>query len=158
MQFTESQQFPDWLRYGLVLMTLVTMYLMFIEKTHILLSVSGSIILTIVAATFFFWNLQTTINSQAITIEIKPFVKKIIPLKDIEDWEVRRYGPIAEFGGWGVRFSGNGTAYNVRGSIGLDTEITSGKKLLIGTQKGEEIKRLLRSKIPDKEREMDTSG
>ena len=153
MQFTESQRFPDWLRYGLVLMTLVTMYLMFIENTHILLSVSGSIILTVVAATFFFWNQQTTINSRTITIEIKPVVKKVIPLTEVKDWEVRRYGPIAEFGGWGVRFSGNGTAYNVRGNIGLDMEISSGKKLLIGTQKGEEIKRLLRSTIADKERD-----
>ncbi len=155
MQFTESQHFPDWLRYGLILMTLVTTYIMVIENTHLLLLVSGSIILFIVAATFFIWNLETTINSQSISVKIKPFVSKVIPLDEVKEWKVRRYGPIAEFGGWGVRFSGTGTAYNVRGNIGLDLLISEDRQLLIGTQKGEEIKKILRSKIPDKEREDD---
>ena len=48
---------------------------------------------------------------------------------------VRKYSPIAEFGGWGYRISFNGgPAYNIAGNMGLQIVFVSGKKLLIGTQ------------------------
>jgi len=124
-------------------------------ETHRLLIGSSAVIMTIVAITFYIWNLQTTIDSRNISIEIKPFVKKSFPLADIKEWEVRRYGPIAEYGGWGVRYSANGTAYNVRGNIGLDLVFNENTKLLIGTQRGKEIKRILKAIIPEKERTID---
>ncbi|MBK8703741.1 MAG: hypothetical protein IPN33_08970 [Saprospiraceae bacterium] len=58
---------------------------------------------------------------------------------------VRQYKPIAEFGGWGLRYSmsGKGRALNVSGNMGLQLEFKDGKKLLIGTQKPKEIELVL---------------
>jgi hypothetical protein len=58
---------------------------------------------------------------------------------------VREYSPLGEYGGWGIRYtiSGAGKAYNISGKIGLQLEFTTGKKVLIGTHKGEEIKEIL---------------
>ncbi len=157
MRFSESQLFPAWLRYGLPLITICSVAIMITTQTHALLIGSAALILGIVAATFFIWNLETTIDTQNITIQIKPFVKKSFPIKNIKEWEVRQYGPIAEFGGWGVRYGfKDTTAYNVSGNIGLDLVIKENTKILIGTQRGQEIKRILKTIIPEKEKTLDS--
>jgi len=58
------------------------------------------------------------------------------------------YYPISEFGGWGLRGGfffnkGKEKAVNVSGDIGIQLIFKNGKKLLIGTQKKEEAKRVL---------------
>jgi TATA-box binding protein (TBP) (component of TFIID and TFIIIB) len=58
---------------------------------------------------------------------------------------VREYAPLSEYGGWGLRYSVNhGKAYNVSGNQGVQLFFTNGKKLLIGTQKPEEITAILK--------------
>ncbi|MBX2959059.1 MAG: hypothetical protein KF732_03800 [Flavobacteriales bacterium] len=54
---------------------------------------------------------------------------------------VRQYSPLTEYGGWGIRLGlfGKGTAYNVSGNKGLQLEFTNNKKLLIGTNKPNEL-------------------
>jgi hypothetical protein len=63
----------------------------------------------------------------------------------IANVNVHQYKPIAEFGGWGLRYSitGKGRALNVSGNMGMQIEFKDGKKLLIGTQKPKEIERVL---------------
>ena len=58
---------------------------------------------------------------------------------------VRKYSPLADYGGWGLRFSmsGQGKAYNVSGNVGLQLEFSNGKKLLIGTRKPDELSSVL---------------
>jgi hypothetical protein len=84
--------------------------------------------------------------------------------EDIENAYPRKYNPILEYGGWGYRAgwgvnlgtkirvgigskSGfrKGTAYNMRGNIGLQLELKNGKKVLIGTQRGAEIEEILKA-------------
>ncbi|MBK9224473.1 MAG: hypothetical protein IPO23_07190 [Flavobacterium sp.] len=54
---------------------------------------------------------------------------------------VRQYSPLMEYGGWGLRLGlfGNGKAFNVSGDKGLQLEFTDNKKLLIGTNRPEEL-------------------
>lgn len=56
---------------------------------------------------------------------------------------VRKYSPMAEYGGWGLRFGFGGKAYNISGNQGLQLEFTNNKKLLIGTQKPQELEEAL---------------
>jgi hypothetical protein len=58
---------------------------------------------------------------------------------------VRQYKPVMEYGGWGIRLGifGKGKAFNVSGNKGLQLEFTDHKKLLIGTNKPEEISETL---------------
>lgn len=60
---------------------------------------------------------------------------------------VREYKPIREYGGWGWRLGlgGQGRALSVKGNYGLQLELKTGKKILFGTQKPEEIKKVLAS-------------
>ena len=58
---------------------------------------------------------------------------------------VRQYNPVAEYGGWGLRFGmfGKGKAFNVSGDKGLQLIFTDDSKLLIGTQKPDELSKVL---------------
>lgn len=64
----------------------------------------------------------------------------------VERLYIREYKPLKEYGGWGLRFGlfGNGMAYNVAGNVGLQLVLKSGRRLLIGTQRGEELKQILK--------------
>jgi hypothetical protein len=88
--------------------------------------------------------LYTEISSESIRYRFYPFIQrdKIIYWEEIEKAYVRKYKPIWEFGGWGIRlgFRGKGRAFNMKGNYGLQLEFKNGKNLLIGTQKPEEIK------------------
>lgn len=59
---------------------------------------------------------------------------------------VRQYAPIAEYGGWGLRIGagGKGRAFSVSGDKGLQLEFTDNKKLLIGTNKPDELTEVLK--------------
>ena len=61
--------------------------------------------------------------------------------KDIIHYEIRKYKPIAEYGGWGIRVGRGkrGSAYNVSGNMGLQLQLADGKKFLIGTQQPESL-------------------
>lgn len=87
--------------------------------------------------------LRVTITEKGIICHFWPFFRKqrVISQAEILQWEVRQYKPIAEYGGWGVRWgnSKTGDAYNVRGNQGLQLVLKSGKRLLIGTQRPEAI-------------------
>lgn len=62
-----------------------------------------------------------------------------IPLTELKSYKVRNYSPIKEYGGWGIRYGVKGKAYNVSGNRGVQLELLNGKRLLIGSQKPEEL-------------------
>ncbi len=65
---------------------------------------------------------------------------KTISTSEIERFEIRKYKPIMEYGGWGIRsWSKNDRAYNTSGNIGLQLYLKSGKKILLGTQRKQAI-------------------
>ena len=83
---------------------------------------------------FYRMKLITTINEDGINIIFAPFTNFIIPFNKIKKYQIRQYRPIIEYRGWGIRYSKYGKAYNVSGKIGLQIELSNGKRLLIGTQ------------------------
>lgn len=58
---------------------------------------------------------------------------------DIEKYYARDYKPIMEYGGWGIRYGAGGKAYNMSGNKSVQLILKNGKKLLIGSQKPEEL-------------------
>ena len=67
----------------------------------------------------------------------------VIPFANIEKCYVRQFRPIMEYGGWGLRFSRHGTAYIMRGKVGVQLELKDGKKVLIGSQRSEELQQAI---------------
>lgn len=95
------------------------------------------LVLAAVGALFFFAKLETRIDDTGITIRYFPFqrVYYYVRWDEIEEIHIRKYSPLFEYGGWGLRYSlTNGKAYNVSGNKGLQLKLKSGKKFLIGTQ------------------------
>lgn len=110
--------------------------------------VIGSIIL--VYGLIFSFKLRTRIDEKGIHYRFMPFHLsiKLIEWDELNNAYVRKYDPISEFGGWGMKGGllwkkSKGVAFNVKGDIGLQLELQNGKKILIGTQKEEEVKRVL---------------
>jgi hypothetical protein len=90
---------------------------------------------------FWFIRLITEIDKEEIRINFFPFVKKQISWKEIKSVEIVNYG----FVGWGIRlWTKYGTVYNTKGNRGLAIELLNGEKYLIGTQRENEVKEMIK--------------
>jgi hypothetical protein len=94
------------------------------------------------------WSLKlyTRIDAEGVHFRMTPFhfKEQVIYWDEIDQIHVRKYSPILEYGGWGIRVGlRNGRAYNVRGNYGIQIVKKNGKRLLLGTQKPDEAARHL---------------
>jgi|SRR3954447_2251190 hypothetical protein len=104
-----------------------------------------TILLTILFINF---RLETQIKKDGVYVRFFPFHLSFRHY----NWDkvsksfVRQYNPIGEYGGWGLRLGlfGKGKALSVSGDKGLQLEFTDNKKLLIGTNKPEELTEALK--------------
>ena len=101
--------------------------------------------------------LQTYINDEGVFVRYFPFQFRYT----LYDWNtitasyVRKYKPISEYGGWGIRIGMKATkAYTVSGNMGLQLILKNGKKFLIGTNKPVDLEEVL-LKLEKKERMKD---
>lgn len=98
---------------------------------------------------FFKLKLETVITRDGIYVKFFPFYLKFkhYSWEEIQNLYVRKYNPIMEFGGWGLRGFGRNRALNVSGNMGLQLELKEGKRLLIGTKKAEELADVIKQLI-----------
>lgn len=91
-------------------------------------------------ALFWFGRLITEVRRDGLYFCFFPFHLsfKKIPFTQIRKYEVRTYSP-AEYGGWGIRGWSDDMVYNVSGNRGVQLELVNGKRLLIGSQRPEEL-------------------
>jgi len=88
----------------------------------------------------FLVKMETVIDSKQISVRHLLFVHSTFKWEDIESAEIIKYG----FVGYGIRISVNhGTVYNVKGNQGLFLKLKNGKKRLIGTQRPEELNKVI---------------
>ena len=86
--------------------------------------------------------MRLQVNKDGISIRYFPFINKNFKWNDVAEYEVLTYNPVKDYGGWGLRYNWKkkGKAYTVSGSYGLSLTLQEGKKVLIGTDKPEELK------------------
>ena len=84
--------------------------------------------------------LRTVIDATGLHARYFPFVNRTFPLEEIVAWDVMEYDPM-EYGGWGVRGFPDkyGWAYSVHGRQGVRITFTNGNRLMLGTQRPEEL-------------------
>jgi hypothetical protein len=89
--------------------------------------------------------LQVRIDTDSINYRFSPMHLKYRTIKrsDIEKMDVITYDPMQDYGGWGIRFGSKGKAYTAKGNHGLYIQLFTGKNILIGTSKPEELQRFL---------------
>jgi hypothetical protein len=83
--------------------------------------------------------LLVEVREDGVYIHFVPLARQTVPFGDIVGCEVRTYRPLREYGGWGVKYGRGGKAYNVSGNRGVQLKLSSGKGLLIGSQRPEEL-------------------
>ncbi|MDJ0960915.1 MAG: hypothetical protein QNJ88_09670 [Acidimicrobiia bacterium] len=91
--------------------------------------------------------LETSVDAEAVHVRFRGlFVRRRLLLSDIERFEAVTYRPIAEYGGWGIRWRGRGKiAYSVSGKEGVRMELANGKEVLIGSQRADELESVMRT-------------
>ncbi|WP_316811333.1 DUF6141 family protein [Pedobacter heparinus] len=156
--FTEDQKFKQWWVWLIILSMngffLSMVYQQLILKKQVgdrpmadtgLLIASGTILL--VTLLFFYTRFSTRIKKDGIYVKFFPFQfsYKHYNWEMVAKAYIRTYSPLGEYGGWGLRYSisGKGMAYNVSGNKGLQLELNTGKKILIGTNKAAELEAVL---------------
>ncbi len=159
--FTERQKFTQvWLWLILVGSLLVPMaitaYQVMAKGEHFDAATYITAIALPVSILFLMWSfrLDTKIDSEGVHYKFFPFhIKyKTIAWAEISKAYIRQYKPIVEYGGWGIKYGlgDKGKAINVKGNIGFQIELSTKKKVLIGTQEGEAIKAYLIELVKNK--------
>jgi hypothetical protein len=86
-------------------------------------------------------NLTVEVRSDGLYYRFFPFHWSFrrISAETLSKHEVHKYRPIRDYGGWGIRYGRGGKAYNVSGDRGVMLELSDGSRLLIGSQKPEDL-------------------
>ncbi|HWJ25485.1 MAG TPA: hypothetical protein VNS32_03025, partial [Flavisolibacter sp.] len=90
----------------------------------------------------YYIKLETLISDEGVCFRWRPFQKtyRKFDWGEIGKAEIINYG----FVGYGWRLTPYGTIYNVAGDTGLQLHLKSGKKVVLGTQKANELADFLR--------------
>lgn len=155
--FREEQQFREWwwivlilgITIPLIVFSIYALYQQTVRGIPVgdnpapnfvsIIMLLGSIILIWF---YFSLKLEVWIDQEGIHYRFFPLIakNKLISKEEIQRFEIRKYNPILDYGGWGTKgsyLSKKGKAFNVSGDIGLQLYLTNGKKVLFGTQRSQ---------------------
>lgn len=141
--FEEVQQFRQPWLWSLLLILLLAavvglIYGLLYETVLAMSLVVPGLIWGGIAVFLFLVRMTVQVDHHHLHVRFLPLLKDI-PLEDIAEWQTRTYRPLLEYGGWGLRYGWKGWAYNVSGNRGVQLVLTNGKRILIGSQKPEEL-------------------
>lgn len=157
--FKESQQFRQWWHIVFILVSVVPslmmcLYALFQQMVMGVqvgnspapngILIAAFFCLGVVLWMLFSLKLEVWIDQQGIHYRFFPLIlkHKLISKEEIQRFEIRKYKPVLEYGGRGIRTGWGykrGKAYCVDGNIGLQLYLTNGKKVLFGTQRSQAI-------------------
>ncbi|MDH7460949.1 hypothetical protein QEG73_06650 [Chitinophagaceae bacterium 26-R-25] len=85
--------------------------------------------------------LETSVTNKGVTFRWRPFQNKVkqFSWSDIAKAEIVHYG----FVGYGLRITSHGLVYTAGGNTGLKIVLKSGRKIIFGTQRPEELEEVL---------------
>jgi hypothetical protein len=93
---------------------------------------------------FSYLRLVLEVTADQIVIRFRPLHRRTIPLTDVQDFEVRKYSAVKEYGGWGIKgWSQKKVAYNVSGNEGVELTLRDGRQVMLGSQHASELARAI---------------
>jgi hypothetical protein len=157
--FKESQQFRQWWHIVFILVSIVPSMMMCLyvlfqqvvmgEKVGNSPAPNGVMLVAFLGLGVALWmlfslKLEVWIDQQGIHYRFFSLIlkHKLISKEEIQRFEIRKYKPLLEYGGRGIRTGWGykwGKAYCVDGNIGLQLYLQNGKKVLFGTQRSQAI-------------------
>ena len=159
--YTEEQRFGLWLRWLIVASMALTVPISIFSLTImpsgqgssnivplLIVMIAGVFVPIAVALLFGMLKLQTEVRPDGLYVRFFPLHIRFkrFAAEDLSEYYARQYKPILEYGGWGIKGSfKKGGAYNVSGNKGVQLVFKNGKRLLIGSQKAEELEEAIRS-------------
>lgn len=148
MTFKEEQKFRSvWIYFILAVTSIVILWLARndydLKPLHLTIVLSPILIVIYLVE---FSKLFTSISKDGISYRFKPYQRstKFIPWDEIKSIEVKKYNPIRDYGGWGVRVGKAGKGYNTRGNMGIFIQTSDQKTLMLGTQQPEAVQRVIK--------------
>ncbi len=104
-------------------------------------------------ALFYFSQLVTEVRDDGIYIRFSPFHRTFrrTAFTEVKQFEMRTYRSFREYGGHGIRYGSKGKAYNVSGDRGVQIELLNGNRVLIGSQRAEELVQAIQAKYGEQE-------
>ena len=87
------------------------------------------------------------VRDDGLLLHFYPLRRRLIPWSKILECKARTYRPVREYGGWGIRFSRAGIAYNVSGNQGVQLQLRDDRPLLVGSQRAEQLAAAIREHI-----------
>jgi hypothetical protein len=83
---------------------------------------------------------EVTPNEVRVWFGWVPIYRRVVAITSIRGYHVVQYRPIADYGGWGIRAGRDGErVLSARGNRGVRLEFSDGSRLLIGSQRPEEL-------------------
>lgn len=148
--FREVQKFGLWFSVMLVAAvagTIAAVYLgLFQEEAvsrgmFVFIVVVGVLMPAVISGFLLMLRLETEVRGDGLYVRFFPFHRgfKRFTRGDLQEHYACQYRPVREYGGWGIRYGAKGKAYNVSGKEGVQLVLGSGKRLLIGSQRAQEL-------------------
>lgn len=148
--FSENQRFRQFWLWTIIAISVLTSYYALFYQTNPQMTDALVLFLFLLIGlsltlSFYFTELRTRITEEGIYVKFFPFHLKwqYFQWNEIKEFEKKKYRPILEYGGWGIRNGIHGKAYNVSGNMGIQLMFIDGKRLLIGTQKPDDFERTI---------------
>ena len=106
-----------------------------------LVLVVGIVFGVVLPLLFYGMNLTTEVREDGLYYRLFPFHRSFqrIGSSDIRRGQSVSYRPVKDYGGWGIRYGTAGKAYNVSGNRGVQLELRDGRRILMGSQKPEDL-------------------
>jgi len=141
--FEENQKFTQWWLWVILLSFPIISFGPFDDNQlnyyYVLIGFSLPII-------FYIFQLRIKVNKKGLHYQFFPFHIKShsIKLSEIEKIKAMKYKPLAEYGGWGIKYGFKGKAYNVSGNKGVKIFLTDGTNIMFGSQRYRELEKALK--------------
>lgn len=92
---------------------------------------------------------ETVVSELEVRTRLYPFPWVRVRVDRIREARARRYRPMLEYGGWGWRLGLSGWCVTLRGTGGVQLVLANGRRLLIGSERAEELEGVVRSVVEE---------
>jgi hypothetical protein len=152
-RYHEEQHFHGALM-GLLLVAMVfvvavtVLAVFFSRPDDALLLAIAPVVVVLVASLISLSHLDVDVTDRGVTIAFRYlWPTRRIGFEEIIGLEVRRYNPLLEYGGWGVRLGPKGWAYMTSGKEGVQLRLRRGIPVLIGSARPRELEAAIREGV-----------
>src|SRR5947208_9953649 len=134
---------------AMVFVVVVTVVAVFFSRPgDALLLAIAPVVVVLVASLISLSHLDVDVTDQGVSIAFRYlWPTRRIQFAEIVGLDVRRYNPLLEYGGWGVRLGPRGWGYMTGGNEGVQLRLRKGLPVLIGSRRPRDLEAAIRAGV-----------